>query len=264
MRDQPLVSVVIATRDRPRLLAVALGCYQRQTYPNRELVVVDDGEAAPADESAIAAVGGRLIRVEAGTPLGTKLNHGARAANGLFCQKMDDDDWYAPSFVETMVRSVHESWTVVRRPTLAVLMGFLFFDVARWEIRRSTPENAPGATLFFERELWEEHPFRGVPRDEDVWFYMDQLRHGGACVTVDAPETFLAVRHGGSQRDRGHTWTRQLDGARLETYLLDLPLHTGGPEALLPAWALAEYRTLRDELNAMPARPEPASRPRRP
>jgi glycosyltransferase involved in cell wall biosynthesis len=251
--DQLLVSVIIATRDRPRLLAIALGCYQRQTYPNRELIVVDDGEAAPVDEAAVEAVGGRLIRVEPGTPLGTKLNHGARAANGRYCQKMDDDDWYAPTFVETMVRSVHESWTIVRRPTLAVLMGFLFFDVARWEVRRSTPENAPGATLFFEREIWEDRPFRGVPRDEDVWFYMDQLRRGTSCVTVDAPETFLAVRHGGSQRDRGHTWTRQLDGARLETYLLDLPLYEGGPEALLPEWALAEYRALRAELNTAPS-----------
>ena len=253
MRDQPLVSVIIATRDRPRLLAIALGCYQRQTYPNRELIVVDDGEAAPADEAAIAAVGGRLIRVPPGTALGTKLNHGAAAANGVYCQKMDDDDWYAPTFVETIVRTVHESWAIVRRPTLAVLMGFLFFDVARWEIRRSTPENAPGATLFFEREIWEDRPFRGVPRDEDVWFYMDQLRDGGTCVTVNAPETFLAVRHGGSPRDRGHTWTRQLDGARLETYLLHLPLYEGGPEALLPEWALPEYRALRDELNAEPA-----------
>jgi glycosyltransferase involved in cell wall biosynthesis len=252
LSDRPLVSAVIATRDRPRLLSIALRCYALQTYPNRELIVVDDGDAEPADQTAIEAVGGRLIRVEPGTPLGTKLNHGARAARGMFCQKMDDDDWYGPTFIETMVASALESWTIVRRPTIGILMGFLFFDVARWEVRRSTPENAPGATLFFEREIWEEHPFRGVPRDEDVWFYMDQVRHGSNCVTVDAPETFLAVRHSGSQRDRGHTWTRQLDGKRLETYMLDLPLHEGGPEALLPDWALTAYGELRDELNAVP------------
>jgi glycosyltransferase involved in cell wall biosynthesis len=252
--DRPLVSVILPTRDRPRLLSIALACYAHQTYPSRELIVVDDGDQAPADESAVAAAGGRLIRVEPGTPLGTKLNHGAAAARGPFCQKMDDDDWYAPGFVETMVANVLESWTIVCRPTVAVLMGFLFFDVARWEVPHSTPENAPGATLFFTRDLWEEHPFRGVPRDEDVWFYMDQLRHGGTCVTVDAPETFLAVRHSGSATDRGHTWTRQLDGQRLESYLLDLPLHAGGPEALLPDWAVQEYRALRRELLAPSAR----------
>ncbi len=248
MRDRPLVSVILPTRDRPRLLSIALACYQHQTYPNRELIVVDDGDRAPADGATVEAAGGRLIRVEPGTPLGIKLNHGAGAARGIFCQKMDDDDWYAPAFVDTMVANVLESWTIVCRPTIAVLMGFLFFDVARWEVRRSTPENAPGATLFFMRDLWEEHPFRGVPRDEDVWFYMDQVRRGGICVTVDAPETFLAVRHGGSPSDRGHTWTRQLDGQRLETYLLDLPRYAGGPESLLPDWAVREYRALQADL----------------
>jgi glycosyltransferase involved in cell wall biosynthesis len=242
------------------LLSIALKCYQRQTYPNRELIVVDDGVRSPVDADIVERIGGRLLRVEPGTPLGTKLNHGAWAAHGIFCQKMDDDDWYAPSFVETMVANVLESWTILCRPTLGVLMGFRFFDVARWEIRRSTPDNAPGATLFFTREMWEEHPFRGVPRDEDVWFYMDQLRHGGTCVTVDAPETFLAVRHSGSPSDRGHTWTRQLDGQRLESYLLDLPLYDGGPEALLPDWALEEYRSLRAEMTGQTPGDRPTAR----
>jgi hypothetical protein len=79
---------------------------------------------------------------------------------------------------------------------------------------------------------------------------MDQLRHGGTCVTVDSPESFLAVRHSGSPFDRGHTWTRQLDGQQLESYLLDLPLYDGGPEALLPDWALGEYRRLRDQMSS--------------
>src|SRR5688500_4978455 len=97
-RSAPLVSVILTTRDRPRLLSVALACYRHQTYPNRELVVVDDGAEFPADAAAVAAVGGRLVRAEPGTPLGSKLNQGASVAQGLLCQKMDDDDWYAPRF----------------------------------------------------------------------------------------------------------------------------------------------------------------------
>jgi glycosyltransferase involved in cell wall biosynthesis len=144
LRQQPLVSVIIATRDRPRLLSIALRCYQHQTYPNRELIVVDDGEDAPVDLAAVETAGGRLIRVAPGMALGEKLNVGARAASGFFCQKMDDDDWYAPSFMETMVRCVLESWTIVRRPTIAVLMGFLFFDVARERTGRDAILRAGG------------------------------------------------------------------------------------------------------------------------
>lgn len=247
-RDLPLVSTILTTRNRPRFLPVALTCYGHQTYPHRELIVVDDGDDYPADEARVAAVGGHLIRVEPGTPLGEKLNRGVEAARGRFCQKMDDDDWYAPHFLETMVSSLLASRREVCRPTLAFLMPFLFFDVARWEVRRSISSNAPGATLFFAREEWEARPFRPVRYDEDVWFMLDQTRSGAMVVRVDAPELFLAVRHQGARGDRGHTWTHQGHGEQLEEYLARRPLHEGGPGAFLPDWALAFYRELRHNL----------------
>jgi len=248
-----LVSVVLTTRDRPGLLQVALACYQHQTYPYRELIVVDDGEAFPADADAIAGAGGRLLCVPPGTPLGTKLNHGVALSQGALCHKMDDDDWYAPLFLETMVSTLLSTQAVVCRPTLAFLMPFLFFDVARWEVRRSIDENIPGASFLFAREDWEQRGFRALPQDEDVWFLLDQVRAGVTTLPVNAPETFLAVRHGGHPRDRGHTWTHQWDGTSLEDYLLDRPLYPGGPEALLPSWALDVYRALHRELVAPPS-----------
>ena len=246
--EAPLISVIMATRDRPRLLPIALTCYQHQTYPRRELIVVDDGEEFPADAARVAAIGGRLIRVEPGTPLGTKLNDGVEAAAGRFCQKMDDDDWYAPRFLETMVSSMLMSWHGVCRPTLAYLMPFLFFDLLRWEVRRSMPVNIPGATLLFGRDDWEARRFRPVRRDEDVWFLLDQTRAGVTRLPVHAPELFLAVRHQGVGRDRGHTWTRQMSGQTLERHLTRRPRHKGGPNSILPSWALAVYQELRRDL----------------
>ena len=60
---QPFVSVIMLTRDRPQFLSLALTCYARQTYAQRELIVVDDGGVHPADADAVAAAGGRLLRV---------------------------------------------------------------------------------------------------------------------------------------------------------------------------------------------------------
>jgi glycosyltransferase involved in cell wall biosynthesis len=212
------------------------------------LIVVDDGERFPVDPDAVASLGGKLVRVPPDTPLGSKLNHGVRAARGVLCQKMDDDDWYAPDFLAAMVSSRLERQAVVCRPTISFLRGFLFFDLARWEIRRSREQNVPGATLMFAREDWEECEFRPLRQDEDVWFYLDQIRAGAAALPVHAPETFLAVRHRGASQDRGHTWVQQWDGRPLESYLLDRPLHEGGPESLLPEWALQFYRSQRELL----------------
>jgi glycosyltransferase involved in cell wall biosynthesis len=264
--DAPLVSVILPTRDRPRLLATTLECYRRQTYARRELIVVDDGEEHPVDAATIEAVGGRLILVETGTTLGAKLNRGASEARGTFCQKMDDDDWYAAGFLETMVSAVLASRHEVCRPTLALLKPFLFFDLARWEIRRSGESDASGATLFFAREDWQERPFRRVRGDEDLWFFLDQIRLGTMILPVDAPQNYLAVRHRGGTGNRGHTWTRHHSGRSMDRDLLDRQLYPGGPEALLPDWALDFYRDFRGEMPggispAGPADPVSAGEP---
>ena len=136
---QPLVSVVLTTRDRPRFLPLALAGYQQQTYPHRELIVVDDGEQFPVSGAEVAAAGGRLLRVAPGTPLGSKLNTGIAAARGRLIQKMDDDDWYGPGFLAAMVAALAERWHVACRPTLAFLSPFLFFDLARWESGARSP-----------------------------------------------------------------------------------------------------------------------------
>lgn len=247
---QPPVSMILTTRDRPRFLHIALACYAQQTYPQRELIVVDDGDQAPADAAAVAAVGGRLLRVPTGTRLGTKLNRGVSEARGVLCQKMDDDDWYGPRFLETMVAARQQQQADVCRPALAFLMPFLFFDLAHWQIRRSIENNLPGATLLFERRSWEEHPFRNLPRDEDVWFFLDQTRAGSTTIPVRAIETYLAVRHRGMAGDRSHTWTHQVGGQTLEDYLTDRPLYDRTPETILPDWALAAYREIQPEAGA--------------
>jgi glycosyltransferase involved in cell wall biosynthesis len=246
--ELPLVSVILTTRDRPRLLALALEYYRYQTYPRKELIVVDDGELFPVNRGAIEALDGRLIRLPTGTPTGTKLNAGAELANGAMCQKMDDDDWYAPTFLERMMAEVWENRAVVCQPTLAFLRPFLFFEVATWEIRQTVPTSAPGGTMLFSRDAWEMRPFRPLFTDEDVWFLLDQRSGGTAVVPVRAREYYLAVRHRGATGDRGHIWTRQSDGRMLEERLKELRLHDRRPEDMLPEFALKVYRELRREL----------------
>ena len=43
MSDE-LISCILATRNRPQFVEQALRCFEAQTYRNRELIVVDDGE----------------------------------------------------------------------------------------------------------------------------------------------------------------------------------------------------------------------------
>jgi glycosyltransferase involved in cell wall biosynthesis len=235
----PLISLILATRDRPDFFPVALACYRHQMYATRELIVVDSGDRFPVDPDAVAAAGGRLIRADPETPLGDRLNVGIAAADGYLCLKMDDDNWYGPGFLETMVGRLLADWRDASRASLAGAQPYLVFDLARWKIGRTHERHTAGASVCFRKEDWAACPFRSIRSAVDYHFLRDQAELGTRLLTVPAPEVYLSVRHGGVGNNRGHTWTTQ------EDYLSALPPHTRGPEDLLPAWVLTFYRQMR-------------------
>lgn len=244
--NHPLVSVVLATCDRPDFLPVALACWRQQIYAPLELLVIDDGRAFPADAETVAASGGRLLRVDEGMPLGTKLNCGLVHARGELCLKADDDDWYGPTFLEAMVARFLEKQTRVCRPTIAGLSPFLVFDVGRWRLSEYRGSMS-GATILFQWDNWNECRFREISLQEDSWFVRDQVEAGASFVPVPALDTYLAVRHGGDQCNRGHGWTHEWTGPGLGEHPRQHPSALV-PERLLPDWALEVYRKWHDGL----------------
>jgi glycosyltransferase involved in cell wall biosynthesis len=240
---EPTVSVILTTRDRPRLFQIALRCYTHQTYPHKELVVVDDGLRWPAISDAVTRSGGRLIRVEPGTPLGTKLNRGIEASRGVLCQKMDDDDWYGPDFLQHMVNAWRKTQRHLSLPVIMAGSPHPVFDLKRWEVRTPPVGGVAGGTLLFARQVWEQRPFRPIVKAEDGWFILDQSRFGTRLMRVDVRDSYLLVRHGGIGVDRGHTW-RYWWNQTVEEAISHLQIYRG-PDDVLPDWAVTAYAEIR-------------------
>lgn len=91
--DPPLISVVVATRERPRSLAMCLDSLSRMDYPNYEVVVVDN---APATNATASLVAGRAeenlsyVR-EPRRGLAAAHNCGLERATGVIVAFTDDD-----------------------------------------------------------------------------------------------------------------------------------------------------------------------------
>ncbi len=96
--DLGLVSIVVRTKDRPHLLPRAIASIARQSYPNIEIILVNNG-GDDVIEIARSAAGGRpiqYVRLEHAVDVGAALNAGMRAASGTYVGYLDDDDIVYP------------------------------------------------------------------------------------------------------------------------------------------------------------------------
>lgn len=105
MTQTPLVTVLMGSYN-PRWdrLRQAVESLSRQTLPNWELVLWDDGSsprgAALLEQAAALDSRVRLVHGKGNRGLGYALNHGAQRARGKYLARLDDDDQCHPRRLE--------------------------------------------------------------------------------------------------------------------------------------------------------------------
>ncbi|MFC7544650.1 glycosyltransferase [Siccirubricoccus deserti] len=109
--DWPLVSIVLVTRNRPTTLVQALDGIRAQTWPNIEVILVDDGSTSREALSVLdglevefARRGWTIVRQQ-NRYLGAARNLGWRKSSGEYVIFHDDDNVSLPHLVKTYVRA---------------------------------------------------------------------------------------------------------------------------------------------------------------
>ena len=136
MSPDPLVSVIIPTRDRPGLAARAVRSALGQTYANQEIVVVDDGSAPPLALPGDILEDPRVVTVRLETTVGAggARNAGVRASTGTLLAFLDDDDRWRPRKIERQVHALARC----DEDTAAVETGYEVWD-GREMVERYVP-----------------------------------------------------------------------------------------------------------------------------
>ncbi|WP_440658024.1 glycosyltransferase [Ensifer adhaerens] len=106
-QDLPLVTVIMPARNRQTVILRAVSSVIRQTYNNIELVVIDDG-STDGTVDRLATVSDARVRLikQAHSGVSAARNKGLEAATGTYIFYLDTDNYWEPSFVEIMVKSM--------------------------------------------------------------------------------------------------------------------------------------------------------------
>ena len=215
-----LVSIVIPTRNRARLLRQALRSARGQTWRDREIIVVD--EASDDDTPAMLSrdfPDVRVIRHAAPRgPAGAR-NAGVAAARGDWVFFWDDDDLMHPGHLAALVQAQHAA------PVDTLISGRVrSFMVTEGEVRFSPVVCAPAdrpamatleefiqphrrGSLTLSTILWPTALCRAVPWDEKLFINEDVDFFGRALLT--------GYKIAG--RPRGMMYIRQHEGERAST-----------------------------------------------
>jgi glycosyltransferase involved in cell wall biosynthesis len=103
--QQPLVSIIIPTFNRPDSLRVTLQSVLAQTYHNFEAIVINDGGADVSEVIDFFNNDKRIVYLQhtENKGLAAARNTAIRAAHGKYVAYLDDDDIYYPEHLETLV-----------------------------------------------------------------------------------------------------------------------------------------------------------------
>lgn len=225
--NPPLVSCLMVTADRRDLCRRSIRCFQRQTYPNRELVVVDDGDEdlapvladLPADQVCYVKLERKPENV-----LGHLRNVALDHASGTFLAQWDDDDWYHAERLETQVGALQQGYDACS--VHGALMHIDAPDYVRHPYVGYLDDGVPGS-IVHRRDASIRYP--EMRRAEDT-VYLNAWREKRYTI-LPGSEAHLFIRcfHGDNTWEKKHFLTR---------------IRNTVPDALAYAW----YRFVRNDL----------------
>ena len=187
-----MVTCICPTRARPTFIQRAIDCFLSQTWPDRELLILDE-EFAPSLPGDPHLPGVRYERLRTRLTVGAKRNLCCSRAHGDLIAHWDDDDWSAPGRLLDQIERLIDSDAPM---TGYDAMEFREENGGRWLY--SLPRHAIATSLLYLKSYWAKHPFSDLNCGQDETFSMGCRQ----LVTVPADGLMWASIHPGNTSPR--------------------------------------------------------------
>ena len=196
MKNSILISVVMPNYNGHRFVEQAIDSVLHQTYPNFELLVVDDcskdDSLSLIQQKAQSRI--KVIALEHNAGVANARNVGIKEAKGEFIALLDNDDLWAEDKLERQL-------ALARNGADIVYCSYDFIDEQNKPIKKPfiVPQQTnfnkmlvssviSCSTSFIKTELMQRHPFNADFYHEDYVLWMELLR---VCPTAYGDEKVL-------------------------------------------------------------------------
>ncbi|WP_341283022.1 glycosyltransferase family A protein [Paenibacillus sp. FSL H8-0537] len=200
------VSIITCT-NRPEHFKRLMANYKRQRYKSKELIVVLNKDSMNL-KNYLRKYKQRkdilLYQLPEKKSLGYCLNYAIIKANHAYISRFDDDDYYSPFYLNTMMHALRKSKTdiVGKRACLIYLESSSRLLLRHPKEQNRYVEQIAGATLLCSKKIFNKVRFRPVSLGETVGFLRRCKRKG---YNVYSTDCFHYVTRRRAQKD-SHTW----------------------------------------------------------
>ncbi len=218
--NTPLVSCIMPTYNRREFVPHAIRYFLRQTYDNRELIIIDDGQddvhdLVPEQPNI------RYFRLPEKITLGAKLNLGCSYASGNIIANWDDDDWYADWRLQYQIETLLESGRF-----LCGINKLLYFDLDKKNaFEYIYPPNHRvwllGSSLCFTRELWKKNNFANIEVGMDGLFVWNTPVDKVAVLSDHRFSVHMIHKNNVSPKNTAGSWWHPYPAEEIKTLMSD-------------------------------------------
>jgi glycosyltransferase involved in cell wall biosynthesis len=178
-----LCSVIIPCYNEGSELLEAIESIKKQTYNDKEIIVVNDGSTNPETLSLLTKLGPDIIvKHKSNGGLASARNYGIRHANGDIIVTLDSDDKFEKSFISKAVKILD------RQPDIGIVSSYVQeFGISK-NVWRSTAyddfsfltENRIVACCAFRKKCWDEageydEQMRSGLEDWEFWIRVTKI-----------------------------------------------------------------------------------------
>lgn len=242
---KPLVSVIVPLYNMESFIVETLQSIAASTYPNFEIIVMDDGskDTSLAIAQQFANAHSNLhIRVltQANQGASAARNNAIKQAKGIYILPVDADDLVAPDYISQAVEVLEQRENVLVVGCEVEMFGDSNKRIAYppFSLQRLARQNMIAAPSMFRRNDWQRTG--GYCKDlkgrEDWDFWLSVFAEGGEFVRLPIVGIYYRV-HSGSKRIRTQRYKHELVDKLNIRHANYMKRYLGGPLHYHRSWS---------------------------